>query len=95
MQILLEVSGAIFAAGWLVNGGLLAWQLFKILHTKNATGVSMLTFAMFCLLNLNSALYGVLTGNYWWLPGTLLGAISCLFIVIKTYQLSKADHAQS
>jgi uncharacterized protein with PQ loop repeat len=85
MELAFQISGWILSAGWLISGVLFAWQYIKILRSKNAEGISWSTFAGFSFLNANATLYGYLSGNFLWLPGTVLAAISCALIALAAF----------
>lgn len=85
---LLELSGIIFSAGWVISGVLFTLQYIKILRTNDTKDIYWPTFFGFALLNINSGLYGYLTGNLWWLPGTGLAAVACTLIAYKTFRNS-------
>ncbi|OGG49985.1 hypothetical protein A2763_03455 [Candidatus Kaiserbacteria bacterium RIFCSPHIGHO2_01_FULL_54_36] len=86
MLPLQEISGIIFAAGWLISGVLFTLQYIKIIRTNETKDIYWPTFFGFALLNANSALYGILTGNFWWLPGTGLAAVACALIAYKAFR---------
>jgi len=86
METIFQISTFVFAAGWWINGIFLGWQLLKVLRTKDASGISIITFTAFAILNANATLYGYFTGNLWWLPGTSFATASCVFIVVEAYR---------
>jgi MtN3 and saliva related transmembrane protein len=94
MEVGFQISGFIFAAGWLISGVLFALQAIKIYRKKDAEGISIVTFAGFALLNTNAALYGYLSGNPLWLPGTLLAAVSCTCIALMSYRIGQSHKNQ-
>jgi MtN3 and saliva related transmembrane protein len=72
-----EIVAAIFGLGLLVNAGLFAAQSFKIWRTKNAEGVSIVTFAGFCILQITGILHGYFQHDNYLLGGMIASFICC------------------
>ena len=85
MSTLLQVSALVLSAGWLISGVLFTFQYLKIFRTNDTEGISPLTFFGFSILNANATIYGYLTSNFLWIPGTILASLSCALIAWSAF----------
>ena len=86
--MILNIIRFVFAAGWFITAISIFIQLFKIIKTKQTAGVSLWSYAMIGLLNINSVLWLYNFDEYWYwsLPGAVLIVISCFSIVYYVYK---------
>ena len=77
-----EIVAAIFGLGLLVNAGLFAAQSFKIWRTKNAEGVSIVTFAGFCILQITGILHGYFQHDNYLFGGMIVSFLCCGSVVV-------------
>ena len=90
MGIITQISAAILSSGWLISGLLFAQQYWHIRKKKKLHGVSWITFAGFCVLQLNVMLYALLNAQWYWLPGAVIAAIACALIAYKAYTANQS-----
>lgn len=67
----------IFGLGLFINAALFIPQIIKLYKTKNAQGLSLLTFAGFNLIQLFTVLHGYLHRDYLLMLGYVLSLIAC------------------
>jgi MtN3 and saliva related transmembrane protein len=84
-----EIVAVIFGLGLLVNAGLFAAQSLKIWQTKNAEGVSVITFAGFCGLQITGILHGWFQGDMYLLGGMVASLICCGSVVVLALMYGK------
>lgn len=72
-----EIIGVIFGLGLMANAGLFVIQAVKILKTKSAKGVSILTFAGFCVLQVTGILHGIFQNDMYLLSGMIASLLAC------------------
>lgn len=73
----IQIVDVLFSLGLFINAALFVPQAWKIYKTKNATGVSLLTFGGFNLIQISAVLYGYLHHDYLLMTGFLLSLITC------------------
>ena len=66
-----------FILGLFFNAALFIPQAIKIFHVKNASGVSLITFAGFNIMQFFTVLHGYLSKDYLLMIGFLLSFITC------------------
>ena len=71
-----------FSAGLFVNALLFVPQIYKLLKVKDPTGVSLLTFGGFVLIQLPIILHGYIIGDYLLFWGYLLSLATCGTVVV-------------
>ena len=76
-----EFVGLLFGLGLMANAGLFAIQAYKIYTTKSAKGVSTLTFAGFCVLQVTGILHGIFQEDMYLLTGMVASFITCGTVV--------------
>jgi len=67
----------IFSLGLFINAMLFIPQIIKLYQTKNAGGFSLITFAGFNLIQLFTALHGILHHDILLAVGNLLSLATC------------------
>jgi MtN3 and saliva related transmembrane protein len=72
-----EIIAVIFGLGLMANAGLFVVQAVKILRTKNAKGVSTLTFGGFSLLQVTGILHGYFQKDMYLLTGMAASLLAC------------------
>ena len=72
-----EVVGIIFGLGLMANAGLFVIQAVKIGRSRSAKGVSILTFAGFCLLQVTGILHGFFQRDLYLLSGMVASLLAC------------------
>jgi MtN3 and saliva related transmembrane protein len=72
-----EVVGIIFGLGLMANAGLFVIQAVKIWRARSAKGVSILTFAGFCLLQVTGILHGIFQRDLYLLSGMVASFLAC------------------
>ena len=72
-----EIVATLFFLGLLCNAALFVPQILRIWRTKSSEGVSVLTFAGFCVLQGVSILHGFLQNDKYLLAGMLASFLSC------------------
>lgn len=72
-----ELVGLIFGAGLMVNAGLFVLQAVKIGRARSARGVSIPTFAGFCILQVTGILHGYFQQDLYLLAGMLASFLAC------------------
>jgi MtN3 and saliva related transmembrane protein len=78
----------IFGLALFVNALLFVPQIIQLLRTKNADGLSLITFAGFNLIQLFTVLHGYLHHDYLLMVGNLMslltcGIVACLIVKYK------------
>lgn len=86
--MILSVIRFVFAAGWFITAISIFIQLFKIIKTKQTAGVSLWSYVLIGLLNINSLLWLYNFDEYWYwsLPGAFLIVLSSFSIVYYIYK---------
>jgi beta-phosphoglucomutase-like phosphatase (HAD superfamily) len=81
--IIKAISKVVFAAGWYITAFSFFIQLFKIIKSKQAAGISEKSYRIIGFLNINSVLWLYLFDKnwHWSLPGAALIVISSFLIV--------------
>jgi MtN3 and saliva related transmembrane protein len=72
-----DVIAVIFGLGLMANAGLFVVQAVKIIRTKSAKGVSITTFAGFCLLQIFGILHGYFQKDMYLLSGMVASLMAC------------------
>lgn len=72
-----QVVAYIFGLGLMANAGLFVIQAVKIVKAKSAKGVSIMTFAGFCLLQITGILHGYFQNDMYLLSGMVASLIAC------------------
>jgi len=72
-----EIVGVIFGLGLMANAGLFVLQAVKIGRARSARGVSILTFAGFCLLQVTGILHGIFQRDLYLLSGMVASLLAC------------------
>jgi MtN3 and saliva related transmembrane protein len=82
-----------FSLSLLANALLFIPQIISLLRYKSAEGLSLLTFAGFCVFQIFTMLHGFLTADFLLAGGYLLSLLSCgtvtLLIVYYRYRGTK------
>ncbi|MBA2657123.1 MAG: hypothetical protein H0U70_09095 [Tatlockia sp.] len=77
----MSISGYIIQYGFslslIVNAGLFIPQIIALVKTKSSTGVSLLTFAGFNIIQLFTMLHGWIIGDYLLAIGYFLSILTC------------------
>ncbi|MBA2651055.1 MAG: hypothetical protein H0U73_02100 [Tatlockia sp.] len=77
----MSISGYIIQYGFslslIVNAGLFIPQIIALVKTKSSTGVSLLTFAGFNIIQLFTMLHGWFIGDYLLAVGYFLSILTC------------------
>lgn len=66
-----------FGLGFVFNASLFIPQALRIIKTKSAKNISLITFAGFNFIQLNSALYGYYQNDLILMYGNLISFIAC------------------
>lgn len=72
-----EISTFLFGLGFVINASLFFPQAMRIIKTKSAKNVSLVTFAGFNLIQLNGVLYGYYQKDLIMLYGNLISFLAC------------------
>ncbi|MCP5102105.1 MAG: hypothetical protein GY950_01935 [bacterium] len=72
-----EIIGVIFGLGLMANAGLFVIQAVKIIKTKSAKGVSILTFGGFSVLQVTGILHGIFQNDMYLLSGMVASLLAC------------------
>jgi MtN3 and saliva related transmembrane protein len=72
-----EIVGFIFGLGLMANAGLFVIQAVKIRRARSAAGVSVLTFAGFCLLQVTGILHGIFQRDWYLFSGMVASLLAC------------------
>lgn len=86
MNMVREVITVLFGAALFVNALLFVPQVYKLIQKKDATGVSLITFLGFSILQLISVSYGFIKKDYVMIVGFGLSCLMCLtisFLILK------------
>jgi inner membrane protein involved in colicin E2 resistance len=82
-NIALKTCKWLFAAAFLIGAGAFALQGIEIIHDGTAKGVSLATFLIFSVLNINGIFYSYfIAKDKTLLFGTILNSLGCIFILI-------------
>ncbi|GHU12104.1 hypothetical protein FACS189449_05070 [Alphaproteobacteria bacterium] len=79
----------VFGLGMFINAMLFVPQAVKIYKVKNANGVSLATFAGFCIIQFLTVLHGYIHQDHILMFGSALGLIFCAtvtFLIIRYKQ---------
>jgi MtN3 and saliva related transmembrane protein len=77
-----HIIGVIFGMGLMANAGLFVIQAVKIVRTKSAKGVSIFTFAGFCVLQVTGILHGIFQNDMYLLSGMIASLLACGTVTI-------------
>ena len=95
MNLLKEASELILGIGLFINAGLFvpqAWQLYK---TKDAEGLSLITFTGFLFINSTAVINGYFYHNWAMVFGYLLSIITCgVVVALAVYYRRKAKESR-
>lgn len=72
-----EIVGFIFGLGLMANAGLFVIQAVRIARSRSAKGVSITTFAGFCVLQVTGILHGILQRDLYLLSGMIASLLAC------------------
>jgi len=72
-----EIVGFIFGLGLMANAGLFVLQAARIWRARSSKGVSILTFAGFCLLQVTGILHGIFQHDMYLLAGMVASLLAC------------------
>ncbi|MBP7867709.1 MAG: hypothetical protein KA419_17395 [Acidobacteria bacterium] len=72
-----EIVGVIFGLGLMANAGLFVIQALRIARTRSAKGVSIATFAGFCVLQVTGILHGIFQRDLYLLAGMIASLLAC------------------
>lgn len=72
-----EIVTFFFGLGFLFNASLFVPQAIKIVKTKSARDISLITFAGFNFIQLNSAFYGYYQKDWILMYGNLISFLAC------------------
>lgn len=72
----------LFSSGLFINAMLFVPQAWKLLSSKSAQGISLLTFIGFCLTQVAAISYGLLKNDPVLIFGYLLSLITCGTVTI-------------
>lgn len=72
----------VFGLGLFINAALFIPQIIRLYRTKDAGGLSLITFAGFNLIQLFTLLHGYLHKDYLLVFGYLLSLITCGMVTI-------------
>ncbi len=72
----------IFGAGMYINAALFIPQTIRILRTKSAEGLSLITFGGFCLIQTSGVAYGYIQHDYYLSFGFALSLLTCGFVTL-------------
>ena len=80
-----EVIGVIFGLGLMANAGLFVVQAVKILRTKSAKGLSIVTFAGFSVLQITGILHGIFQKDVYLLTGMVASLLACGTVTVLSF----------
>jgi MtN3 and saliva related transmembrane protein len=72
-----EIVTFFFGLGFIVNASLFIPQAIRIIKTKSAKNISLITFAGFNSIQLNGVLYGYYQNDLILMYGNLISFITC------------------
>ncbi len=72
-----EFIRIVFGLGMFINAALFVPQAIRIVRTKSAEGLSLITFGGFCLIQLSAIAYGYIEHDYYLSLGYALSFVSC------------------
>jgi len=72
-----DIIAYIFGLGLMANAGLFVVQAFKIWRAKSSKGVSIITFAGFCVLQVTGILHGIYQEDMALLSGMIASLLAC------------------
>jgi MtN3 and saliva related transmembrane protein len=85
-----EIVTFFFGLGFVFNASLFIPQAIKIIKTKSARDVSLITFAGFNFIQINGALYGYYQNDLILMYGNLISFITCgIVTLLATYYRNK------
>ena len=77
-----EIVTFFFGLGFVFNASLFIPQAIKIIKTKSARDVSLVTFAGFNFIQLNGVLYGYYQNDLILMYGNLISFITCAVVTL-------------
>jgi len=81
-----EIVTFLFGLGFVFNASLFIPQALRIIKTKSARNISLLTFAGFNVLQINGAFYGYYQNDLILLYGNVISFICCFAVTfLATY----------
>lgn len=83
------VVDLVFSLGLFFNAGLFIPQAIKIYKNKNVSGLSLITFFGFNIMQLFTALHGYLVHDYMLMIGFLLSFFTCGCVTILIFWLGR------
>ncbi len=72
-----EIIAYIFGLGLMANAALFVIQAVRIWRAKSSKGVSIITFAGFCVLQVTGILHGIYQGDNALLAGMIASLLAC------------------
>ena len=93
MNILKEVSDFVFGAGLFINACLFIPQAWRLYKTKDAEGISLVTFGGFICISLTAVVNGYFYSNWAMVVGYMLTIFSC-GVVVGLAAYYKIKHRQ-
>ncbi|MDZ8055340.1 MAG: SemiSWEET family sugar transporter [Aulosira sp. ZfuVER01] len=85
-----EIVTFFFGLGFVFNASLFIPQAWRILKTKSARNISLITFAGFNLIQFDGTLYGYYQNDLILMYGNLISFISCgIVTLLATYYRNK------
>ncbi|MBE9210794.1 hypothetical protein IQ244_30690 [Nostoc sp. LEGE 06077] len=77
-----EIVTFLFGLGFVFNASLFIPQVIRILQTKSANNISLITFIGFNLIQLNSAIYGYYQHDMILMYGNIISFIACATVTV-------------
>jgi MtN3 and saliva related transmembrane protein len=84
MHFLKEVMELIFSIALFINGLLFIPQIISILRAKTSTGVSLITFGGFILIQTATVAHGLIHNDMLLVYGYLFSLATCAGVVVLT-----------
>lgn len=90
-----DIVAVMFGFGMLINASLFVPQAWRLWKTKNAEGVSLLSFAGFSVLQFVGTLHGYYQRDYALMSGMLFSLITCGSTTLLAVRYSYAVKRQA
>ena len=94
MHTIKEISEFILGISLFLNACLFVPQTWRLYKTKDAEGISLLTFGGFIFIDIAAMVNGILFVNWAMIVGYALSTITCTSVVIAAMYY-RAKHRQS
>jgi MtN3 and saliva related transmembrane protein len=85
-----EIVTFLFGLGFVFNASLFIPQAIRIIKTKSARNISLITFAGFNFIQLNSAVYGYYQNDLILLYGNLISFVCCFTVTFLAIYYRKS-----